>query len=221
MRGAFLNDFKSVAQACGNMQGDAAEIYDLIGARMYADEDWQANRAKDKANAAATRALKALEDDLVHTVEQKMTWPATYDKASIFALMKKRGVKEHQVSRLLELLLPHARQAYEDVCKRLSQMDYYVNYDRHYLSLTEDKSALRFLNYVKCMNDCAFLDPNYSIIGYCSGRETLRMDFDYFWVSLERVNYSHRRADAAQEARKELRKLYKSLLDEFENMSRF
>ena len=184
-------------------------------------EGAQRNRAKERANAAAAKSLKALEEDLVHLVERRMTWPAAYDKDSIFALMGRRGIKEHQVIKLLELLLPHARQAYEEVCKNLGRMDHYVSYDRHYLSLKEDKNVLRFLNYIKCMNDCAFLDPNYSIIVGCSGEETLRRNFDYYWVSLEEVNYSHRRSGAAQEARKELRKLYKSLLDEFENMANF
>ena len=221
LRESFIGDFERVAMSGGSMQGDAAEIFDLIGARMYKDGEWQRNRAKERANVAAAKSLKALEEDLVHLVERRMTWPAAYDKDSIFALMGRRGIKEHQVIKLLELLLPHARQAYAEVCKNLGRMDHYVSYDRHYLSLKEDKNVLRFLNYVKCMNDCAFLDPDYSIIVGCSGEETLRRDFDYYWVSLEEVNYSHRRSGAAQEARKELRKLYKSLLDEFENMANF
>ena len=102
LRESFIGDFERVAMSGGSMQGDAAEIFDLIGARMYKDVEWQKNRAKERANVAAAKSLKALEEDLVHLVEQGMAWPATYDKDSIFALMGRRGIKEHQVIKLLK-----------------------------------------------------------------------------------------------------------------------
>lgn len=205
LRKSFIRDFENVARSDGTMQSEVAEILDLIGARMYEDEAWQANKSK-----------KSLANDLFNMVEQDMTWPVTYDKSSIFELMKERGINEHQVITLLELLLPKAKDAFAEVRKNLGKMDHYVNRDRHYLALCENKSALRFLNYVKCMSDCTANNQDWALI-----RDDFKREFDFYWVSLDEVNYSHRRADAAQEARKALLKIYKSLLDEFENMSKF
>ena len=233
-RDYFIKDFESVIHAGGGMEGDAADIFDAIGARLYEDENWQANRARAKAREDADRLMKALEKALVETMEDDMIWPVTYDKESILALVRRHGVKEHQIGTLLSLLLPYARAAYDGVRKSIGQMDHYVNRDRHYLSMTENENALRFLNYVKCRNDCAALNPGYAVIrpdhvlveelldlARCSDGETMRETSEFYWVSLETVNYSHRRGGADQEARKGLLRLYKSILDEFENIATF
>ena len=222
MRGYFLDDFKRVIESGDVKNGDAMEIYDLIGARLYEDENWQNKRSLAKKKANEEKSLRTLDKELAQAVEEGMRWPEVYDRDKFIELTRCYGVKEHQVTKLLSLLLPHARKAYEGVRASIGQMECYVDHDRHYLNMLENEHAVKFLNYVKCMNDCAALNEDYAIIrGVDSDGETLKADFDFFWVSLEQINYSHRRNGAAQEARRELLNLYKSLLDEFENMSKF
>ena len=127
------------------------------------------------------------------------------------------------------MLLPHAREAYDCVRRSILRMAHAVNHDRHRLDLCEDENALKFMNYIKCMSDCVALNPCYAIVQ--SSRSSrwlddaeytlLRKPDKSFFVSLECVDYSHRKSGASEAARKELLNLYKSLLDEFENISRF
>ena len=238
IRGFFVDDFKSVVESGDSKNDDAVEIFDLIGARLYEDADWQKNKALAKAKADTDRSMRELERQLVETVESDMAWPAEYDRESIFSLMDQYGIKEHRVGVLLSLLLPHAKEAYDCVKKSIFRMGHTVNHDRHHLDLCEDINALKFMNYIKCMSDCASLNPCFAILRpsafdnaiYPRGiwricgddkEYTLLRESDGFFVSLECVNYSHRKSGASEAARKELLNLYKSLLDEFENMSRF
>jgi len=229
IRGFFVDDFRSVIESGGGKNGDAKEIFDLIGARLYEDPEWQKNKALAKAKADTDRSMRELERQLVETVESNMAWPAEYDTESIFSLMDQYGVNEHRVGVLLSLLLPHARAAYDCVKRSIFRMDHTVNHDRHRLDLCEDENALKFMNYIKCMSDCVALNPCYAIVQsprsgrwLDDGRYTLLRESDKsFFVSLECVDYSHRKIGASEAARKELLNLYKSLLDEFENMSQF
>ena len=229
IRGFFVDDFRSVIESGGGKNGDAKEIFDLIGARLYEDREWQKNKALAKAKADTDRSMRELERQLVETVERDMAWPAEYDTKSIFSLMDQYGVKEHRVGVLLSLLLPHAKKAYDCVKRSIFRMDHTVNHDRHRLDLCEDENALRFMNYIKCMSDCVALNPCYAIVQSAQSSRwqddaeytLLREPDKSFFVSLECVDYSHRKSGASEAARKELLNLYKSLLDEFENMSRF
>ena len=110
-------------------------------------------------------------------------------------------------------------------------MDHVINHDRHRLDLCADENALKFMNYVQCMSDCTSVDPRFAILRSSRSKNWLYGDNEEytllrepeksFFVSLECVDYSHRKRGASEAARKELLNLYKSLLDEIENMSRF
>jgi hypothetical protein len=229
IRGFFVEDFRSVIESSKGKNGDAEEIFDLIGARLYEDAEWQKNKALAKAKVDTDRLMRELEGQLVETVERDMAWPAEYDTESIFSLMDQYGIKEHRVGVLLSLLLLHAKEAYDCVKRSIFRMDHFVDHDRHRLDLCADENALKFMNYVKCMSDCASLNPCYAIVQLPQSRRwlddtkyTLLRETDKgFFVSLECVDYSHRKSGASEAARKELLNLYKSLLDEFENMSQF
>ena len=233
IRSYFVDDFKRVIESGDSKDGDAIEIFDLIGQRLYEDAAWQKNMSLAKAKIDADKEKRMMEKELVQTVENEMGWPADYDKNSIFDLMEQHGFKEHQVSLLLSLLLPYAQGAYEAVKKEINRMEYSVDHDRHRINLSKNDNALRFMNYIKCMSDCASYSPCHAIVRSGKSLDDFMWgdDDDYtlktgrrndpFFVSLECVDYSHRKRGAREEAIKELLRLYKSLLDEFENMSKF
>ena len=103
---------------------------------------------------AADEQRRVLEKWLVAEIEENAVWPAEFDVKNIRERFAKAGVKDHFVSSLLKMLLPHARIAYE-AAKEAIKRDR-VNGRRDptdwIVSLPDIPAVCRLFGYVKCMD---------------------------------------------------------------------
>lgn len=103
---------------------------------------------------AADEERRALEKWLVAEIEEGATWPVEFDIKNIRDRFAKAGIKDHFVSSLLKMLLPHARIAYDaakDAIKRdrsngrRDPTDWIV-------FLADIPAVCKLFGYIKCMD---------------------------------------------------------------------
>jgi len=222
IRSHFIEDFKAIISLGGQPTNEAKELYDLIGALLYSDEDWQNKIAQERKKKSDAIQLKRLDSILVDTVEKNMEWPASYDRKSLLNACAECGVKEHKVQVLLSLLLVHAKAALERFRNEINRLDYVSGPDYRSIDLRECENTLTLLNYLKCMDDCCVLDEKYGIVEKGDGENSrwwsdrYRMSDSNYIVRPDVLRWKWRGKNAESDAKKSLIALYKSLINEFE-----
>jgi len=119
---------------------------------------------------AADEQRRALEKWLVGEIEDDAAWPVSFDVENIRDRFSKAGIREHFVSVLLKMLLPHARVAYDaakDAIKR-DRTNGRRDPNDWIVFLPDIPAACRLFGYAKCM------DSVLSILGHTIFTDTYR-----------------------------------------------
>ncbi len=191
--------------------------------------------AKQNEAAAQRAAHKNLEDHLCRLVESER--PVKIEEVK--KLVNDAGIKEHQVTTVLKLLLPHARKAFDAFMADIPNLNYVSNGANREIMVSSSKHGRVLHGYILLFDGLTTKAKEYSIVfepkkeeRKGKGRHSLFRDeeFDdgrdvisigYGRASYNKFAWSWRSNSGEREARQAVKELFDRALSEFEFRSTF
>lgn len=133
---------------------------------------------KAYVNREHSESIRLLEKRLVEMIEGDLTWPDQFDRDNVREVFSEAGVSQHFVHLLLELSLPHARAAFEEMKVEIPDLCHTTNYDRYILCLEDSVGFKKLMRYFKLLATCAASDDMFVALKMGSAsRGEIRLDY--------------------------------------------